>query len=160
MRLTLLAVGRMKNGPEAELARTYMDRLSKAGRGLGISHVDLVEMNEARQTSARERKTDEAQRLLAKVNPADCLIALDEHGKDVSSRVLATTLQTNLDGGTPNLFVAIGGPDGHGQGLLDRANHTLRFGRMTWPHQLARVMAVEQLYRATTILNGHPYHRD
>ncbi|MEM1364506.1 MAG: 23S rRNA (pseudouridine(1915)-N(3))-methyltransferase RlmH [Pseudomonadota bacterium] len=160
MRLTLLAVGRMKRGPETELADAYMDRLGKSGRGLGISQADTLEITEARQPITDERKADEAQRLLAKVSPSDCLIALDERGEDISSRKLAAIVRTNLDGGTPNLAVALGGPDGHGPALLARANHVLRFGRMTWPHQLARVMATEQLYRATTILTGHPYHRD
>lgn len=137
-----------------------MGRLGKAGRGLGISQIELFEITEARQAAVDERKADEADRLLAKIGPSDFLIALDEHGDDISSRKFAASLQNNLDGGTPNFIVAIGGPDGHGPALLSRANQTLRFGRMTWPHQLARVMAAEQLYRATTILNGHPYHRD
>ncbi|MEN0088470.1 MAG: 23S rRNA (pseudouridine(1915)-N(3))-methyltransferase RlmH [Pseudomonadota bacterium] len=160
MRLTLLAVGRMKRGPETELSATYVDRLIKAGRGLGISRVETLEISEAMQASTDERKADEAERLLAKIEPSDCLIVLDEHGDDISSRKLSSIMRANLDGGTPNLHVAIGGPDGHGASIIARANHTLRFGRMTWPHQLARVMAAEQLYRASTILNGHPYHRD
>ena len=88
------------------------------------------------------------------------LVAFDENGEDVSSSEFAAILRGALDSGMPELAFAIGGPDGHGQDLLERADRTLRLGRLTWPHQLVRVMAAEQIYRAITILSGHPYRRE
>jgi 23S rRNA (pseudouridine1915-N3)-methyltransferase len=86
-------------------------------------------------------------------------VALDEHGQDLGSVALSDLVQKNLDTAVPEIAFAIGGPDGHGQEVLGAANVVLRMGKMTWPHQLARVMLAEQLYRSITILSGHPYHR-
>jgi 23S rRNA (pseudouridine1915-N3)-methyltransferase len=88
------------------------------------------------------------------------LVALDEHGKAVDSRAFAEFLRKWRDGGTPEVVFAIGGADGHGAAILGRSDLELAFGAMTWPHQFARLMLAEQLYRAVTILTGHPYHRD
>ncbi len=87
------------------------------------------------------------------------LVALDEKGKAMDSKAFADFVAGRRDAGTHNLVFAIGGPDGHGDSLLDKAALRLAFGAMTWPHQLVRVMLAEQIYRAVTILSGHPYHR-
>ena len=97
--------------------------------------------------------------LLADLPPGALLIALDERGDSPTSERFAEMLGEARDRGTPNTVLMIGGPDGHGQELLSRAGHRISFGRLTWPHQIVRILAAEQVYRAVTILSGHPYHR-
>ena len=87
------------------------------------------------------------------------LVLLDERGKNISSEDLAERIGRLRDGGQKNLVIAIGGRDGHDAALRERAELTLSFGALTWPHQLVRIMLAEQLYRVATILSGHPYHR-
>lgn len=159
MRLTLLAIGKMKKGPETELLERYLGRTEKAGRQLGISSVLLIEHSESRAASADLRKSEEAGLLMGAMKPGGFLIALDEHGKDIGSADLSALMRKNMENAAPEMAFAIGGPDGHGQEILGAADLVLRMGKMTWPHQLARVMLAEQLYRSITILSGHPYHR-
>jgi 23S rRNA (pseudouridine1915-N3)-methyltransferase len=102
----------------------------------------------------------EATALLAAVPPAAKLVALDEGGKSLDSRAFSDRLLAWRDDGVAEVAFAIGGADGHGRKLVERATLRLAFGAMTWPHQLVRVLLAEQLYRAVTILTGHPYHRD
>lgn len=158
MKLTILAVGRMKAGAERELYERYARRADAAGRKLGLT-LDIREFTEARDADATRRKDREAELMLAALAPDAILIALDEGGKPVTSPAFAERLGTWRDDGRPEVALAIGGPDGHGAALLDRADLKLAFGAMTWPHQLVRVMLAEQLYRAVAILSGHPYHR-
>ncbi|MEL7488053.1 MAG: 23S rRNA (pseudouridine(1915)-N(3))-methyltransferase RlmH, partial [Pseudomonadota bacterium] len=88
------------------------------------------------------------------------IVALDEKGRALSSRQFAGKLAAWRDDGAPEAAFLIGGADGHGPALIDRADVVYGFGPATWPHLLARAMICEQLYRAVTILAGHPYHRD
>ena len=91
--------------------------------------------------------------------PGDAsLIVFDERGKSIGSEAFAELLRDALEGARSPCF-AIGGPDGHGPPMLERADHTLAFGKLTMPHQIVRALVLEQIYRATTILTGHPYHR-
>lgn len=159
MRLSILAIGKMKSGPEADLLARYIDRSQKAGRQLGFSGPDILEWNESRASSGELRKEDEAKNLLGALKPGATLICLDERGKDISSNDLSIIMRNELESSVPQIAFAIGGPDGHAPILLDKAVKTIRLGKMTWPHQLARVMLAEQLYRSITILSGHPYHR-
>ncbi|ESR25330.1 23S rRNA (pseudouridine(1915)-N(3))-methyltransferase RlmH [Lutibaculum baratangense] len=159
MRITILAVGRLKSGPESDLVARYHKRAEATGRSLGLTAVQVKEIAEARAPSADERRRAEAQQLLARLPDGAHLVLLDEAGEDTGSEALADQLRALADAGRKDLAFAIGGPDGHGGDLRARANGTLRFGRATWPHQLVRVMLMEQIYRAMTILSGHPYHR-
>ncbi len=159
MKLIIAAVGRQKSGPETDLVARYLDRARKAGRALGISHIDIVELTESRARTTAERKQAEAEQLL-KMLPDGCtIIALDEHGKNLPSRDFAKLIDKERNSGQSMAFV-IGGPDGHGPTLLSRSNGKIALGAMTWPHQIARILLSEQIYRAITILTGHPYHRD
>lgn len=160
MRIGIAAIGRMKSGPEAEMAARYLDRLAKSGSGLGLDYAGLVELPESRRPSADERKADEAERLIAAIPDGAALVALDENGRDLGSRDFADRIARERDDGAKALWFVIGGPDGHGPALVSRATLTIRFGKLTWPHQIVRILLSEQLYRATTILSGHPYHRD
>jgi 23S rRNA (pseudouridine1915-N3)-methyltransferase len=160
MQLDILAIGKMKKGPETELFERYCDRAMKAGRNLGINGPHLHEWTEDRSTAAPLRMKAESERMLAAIRPGSLVICLDERGKDLSSAKFAGIVETALQSSVPAIALAIGGPDGHGDAMRNAATHTLRFGSMTWPHQLARVMLAEQVYRAMTILSGHPYHRE
>lgn len=159
MRLKILAIGKMKKGPESDLLERYVQRSVKAGRQLGLDGPHVREWSESRLAGTDDRKGEEAAQMLAGVKPGAVLVALDEHGRDMNSPDLAAFVQDHLDSAVPEMIFALGGPDGHGRALLDAASLTLRLGSLTWPHQLARVMLAEQLYRSITILSGHPYHR-
>lgn len=159
MRIAIFAVGRMKQGPERELVERYLDRAGKSGKALGLSRFDLREWDEARAVRDEDRKAEEARHLIAALPREAALVVLDERGKSPTSPDFAARLGGWRDGGRSDVVFAIGGPDGHGEALRARADWLLSFGAMTWPHQLVRLMLAEQLYRATTILSGHPYHR-
>jgi len=159
VRLTLAAIGRMKSGPEADLAARYTDRLRRAGPALGLDFAGVVELPESRAGSTDERKRDEAARLLAALPDACALAVLDETGRTPSSPEFAAQLARRRDDGVRDLAFVIGGPDGLAPELRVRADLVIAFGRLTLPHQIVRILVAEQLYRATTILSGHPYHR-
>ena len=152
--MTLLCVGRLGAAPENALARDYAARATAAGRALGLGPVELVEVE-----GRKPGKAAEAEALLARLDGAH-LIACDEHGAALTSRDFAGLLQALRDEGERKLAFAIGGADGLAAGVLQAARRRLAFGVQTWPHALARVMLAEQIYRATTILAGGPYHRD
>jgi 23S rRNA (pseudouridine1915-N3)-methyltransferase len=159
MKITVAAIGRLKAGAEHDLAGRYFDRATSAGRRLGLTF-SLREYSESRDATPALRKEQEAAVLLAGASPGTTFVALDEAGRALSSRDFAERIRTWRDSGVAELVFAIGGPDGHGRELLEKSALSLAFGPMTWPHQLVRSMLAEQLYRAVTILSGHPYHRD
>jgi 23S rRNA (pseudouridine1915-N3)-methyltransferase len=159
MRVLVAAVGRPKRGPERDLAERYGERAAKAGRAIGIRAVTISEIDESRARRAGDRVTEEAAALRATMSAQAAVIALDERGEALTSEELAQRIGRWRDQGRPELAVVIGGPDGLAPELLAKADLRLAFGRMTWPHQLVRIMAFEQIYRAIAILSGHPYHR-
>lgn len=159
MRLTILAVGKLKAGPEKELAARYLDRFAKAGPAIGLEFATVTELSESRAGNAATRKKDEAAMLEKSLSDGSLFVALDERGKALDSQELAKTLGDWRDQGLRDLTFVIGGADGLDPDFRARAALTLNLGRLTWPHQLVRIMLAEQLYRAVTILTGHPYHR-
>jgi 23S rRNA (pseudouridine1915-N3)-methyltransferase len=159
MRLVIAAVGRLKDGPERALFERYWERLEASGRPLALGPLQLFEIRESRASGRAARVADEAERLLAKLSDVDVKIVLDEHGKSQSTAAFAAFLRSSRDAGTGSIAFLIGGPDGHGPAALSAANMSMSLGPMTLPHGLARIVLVEQLYRAATILAGHPYHR-
>lgn len=160
MKITIHAVGRMKSGPETDLAGRYLDRFARSGGALGLDFAGVAEIAESRLPTAAERMREEAARLGSLLVEGCALILFDERGKTLSSRQFSDLLARLRDDGQRQAILAIGGPDGHDASLRARASTVLSFGAMTWPHQLVRVMLAEQLYRAATILANHPYHRD
>jgi 23S rRNA (pseudouridine1915-N3)-methyltransferase len=157
MRVTIAAIGRQKSGPETELVRRYMTRAEAEGRRIGLN-VLLREFPESRAASAKARKVVEAKSLIEAL-PAKCLLVVcDERGKGLTSADFAALVGGARDAGR-DVVLVIGGPDGVDEGLRARADALLSLGPMTLPHQLVRVLVAEQVYRATTILSGHPYHR-
>lgn len=159
MRIGLFAVGRLKAGPEKELAARYLDRFAKAGPAVGLDFGKISEVAESRAGSAAARKRDEAALLEKALPEGAVLILLDERGKALDSPGFADLLAGFRDAGKRDLVIAIGGADGLDPALYRRADATLCLGKLTWPHQLVRILLSEQLYRAVTILSGHPYHR-
>jgi 23S rRNA (pseudouridine1915-N3)-methyltransferase len=159
MKIGIIAVGRLKSGPERQLADRYGERLTQTGKPLSLTGPVLIELPESPARSTTERKTQEAQAILAAVDPDALVIALDERGKTLSSDAFAAKIGLWRDDGRKSLYFVIGGADGLADSIRVRAQETLSFGQMTMPHQLVRVMLLEQLYRAATILSGHPYHR-
>ncbi|MCY0092614.1 23S rRNA (pseudouridine(1915)-N(3))-methyltransferase RlmH [Hoeflea ulvae] len=159
MRITLFAVGRLKAGPENELSSRYLDRFAKAGSALGLDFARTIEVAESRASTPDLRKKEEAAQLARAIPDGAALILLDERGKTPDSPGFADLLARLRDDGRRDLVLAIGGADGLDPELMAKADAVISFGRMTWPHQLVRIMAAEQLYRAVTILAGHPYHR-
>jgi len=158
LRIALVCVGRVKAGPERTLAARYVDRAAAAGRVLGIG-LELREIGESRARRPVDRKAEEAAAIRAQLVPEAALIALDEGGRSLDSAAFAQLIGSTRDAGTQALGLLIGGADGLDPALRQSATATIAFGAMTWPHQLVRIMAAEQIYRAVTILAGHPYHR-
>lgn len=160
MRVVVAAVGRLKSGPEQELVARYADRTKKSGKPVGITSLELVEIPESRANNSDQRKDEEAETLLAKLGPNPHIFAFDERGKNGSSPEFAREIKAALDAGNGELVFIIGGPDGLAQSMRDKAKQIVSFGKLTMPHQLVRVLVLEQIYRATTILTNHPYHRE
>ena len=159
MRLALVCVGKLKAGPERLLFDRYFKRLTESARGAGVAGVDLREIAESRARRPDERRAEEGAAILAGAPKGAALVLLDERGPSIASEEWAADIGRARDGSRPAYAVAIGGPDGLDPSLSASAHRIVGFGSMTWPHQLVRVMAGEQLYRAITILAGHPYHR-
>ncbi len=151
MRITLAAVGRAKAGPSRDLYDLYAARLTW--------RLTLKEIEERRGATPEEQRSREGQRLLSAVPSEARLIVLDETGRHLTSADLAAQLGRWRDAGVKELAVVVGGAEGLSQAVRERADLVLALGTMTWPHILVRALIVEQLYRAQTILSGHPYHR-
>ena len=149
----------MKAGPERELFDRYFKRLADNARQVGIGAVELREIPESRARRPEDRRSEEAAALRAALSPQASLVALDERGSSLTSEEFAAEIAAARDASRPAYALLVGGPDGLDTRLRESASRTISFGAMTWPHQLVRVMAAEQLYRALTILAGHPYHR-
>ncbi|HKD29447.1 MAG TPA: 23S rRNA (pseudouridine(1915)-N(3))-methyltransferase RlmH [Xanthobacteraceae bacterium] len=160
MRIVVAAVGRLKPGPDRELAERYRDRAIKAGRALGLRGPDVIEVKESRAREAKRRVTEEAVALNGAIPDDAIKVVLDSRGQNASSDTFALRIRAWRDGGRQAVCFIIGGADGVAAGLLEGADRSFAFGSATWPHQLVRIMLMEQLYRAMTILSGHPYHRD
>lgn len=159
MRITIIAVGKMKSGPERELVDRYLSRAKASGKNLSLLDFGVHELTESRASSASARKAQEAKAILAAAPENVNIIALDEIGKTQTSQKFANMLATQNDNGVKNLVFVIGGPDGLDQSVRAKAKLILSFSPLTWPHQIVRLLLSEQLYRTTTILSGHPYHR-
>ena len=159
MRIEIAAIGKKRGGPEAALVEDYLDRARAFGRRIGFSDIALSEQDAPKALSGEALKKREGELLLKSVSDGAALIALDERGENISSEKLAGLLSRMRDDGAASAAFLIGGADGHGDEVRGRAVKLISFGAATWPHMLVRAMLAEQLYRAMTILSGHPYHR-
>ncbi|MBV9260889.1 MAG: 23S rRNA (pseudouridine(1915)-N(3))-methyltransferase RlmH [Pseudolabrys sp.] len=159
MRIVIAAIGRLKSGPETELAERYRKRAEQAGRSLGLRDIDIVEIRESRADDAAKRMLEESIALANVIPEGAVTVMLDERGDSLASIAFANQLAQWRADNKPAIVFMIGGADGLASSLRDKAAVKLSFGTATWPHQMVRVMLLEQIYRAATILSGHPYHR-
>ena len=159
MRLTILAVGYSRGTSEGALCDEFQDRALKMGRNMGFPAVTIDELPVGKARDAAARMADEAARLAARVPDGAHVVLLDAKGKGMTSEDFAEMLGALRDAGTKDLAFVIGGPDGLAPLPGKKPGRSLAFGPQTWPHLLARALLTEQLYRAMTILAGHPYHR-
>ncbi len=159
MKIGIAAIGLLKSGPEKELAADYERRITGLGRSAGLTGFQLQDWAESKAATADLRKTEEAKRLWSAVPSGGLAVVLDERGRPLASADFAEFLQQHAEAGTRQLHFLIGGPDGHAVETRAQAFKTLSFGPMTFPHRLLRVMLLEQIYRAVTIIVNHPYHR-
>ena len=155
MRLLIVAVGRLRAGPEADLIADYAARTGKTGRGQGLGPLEIREVDD----QSGGGKAAEAALLQKQIPDGAALVAMDERGKAMASPDFAAWVARQRDDGIRDCAFVIGGADGLAPDMRNRADLTLSFGPMVWPHMLARAMLAEQLYRAASILAGTPYHR-
>ncbi|MFZ9018564.1 MAG: 23S rRNA (pseudouridine(1915)-N(3))-methyltransferase RlmH [Paracoccaceae bacterium] len=155
MRVKIVALGRLKTGAERALVEDYGARFDKLGKGMGFGPLEIVELDDRKGGG----KAGEADLILRALSNDTFAIALDERGDQIGSPEFASLLARCRDDGQNTISFVIGGADGLHKSVLDRSQRSLSFGKMVWPHMLARVLLCEQLYRATTILAGTPYHR-
>jgi 23S rRNA (pseudouridine1915-N3)-methyltransferase len=159
MRIVVAAVGRLKQGPETELSERYRKRAAQTGRSIGLRDVEIIEIRESRADDPGKRMLEESIALANIIPQGAAVVLLDGGGDNLDSTTLAAHISQWRGDDRPAIVFVIGGADGLSPSLRDKATLRLAFGATTWPHQLVRIMLLEQLYRATTILTGHPYHR-
>ena len=159
MRLLIAAVGRLKSGPERELLDRYVERANAAGRGVSLAPLEILEVPESQDRRPQDRVAEEGKKLEALIPPGAVRLVLDSRGKAVSSEDFAAKLAALRDRGTPAAAFLIGGADGLPAGFVPKAELAISYGSATFPHQIVRILLAEQIYRAITILAGHPYHR-
>lgn len=159
MRLVIAAIGKLKDDGETVLVGRYRERIAAIGPSLGFQDIVIHETAESKKPNPGQRKEEEAQALLKGIEPAAALVALDERGSNLTSEAFSKTMTQLRDDGIASLRFVIGGPDGLDPDIQKKARLTLSLSPMTLPHGLARVVLLEQIYRALTIAAGHPYHR-
>ena len=159
MRLLILAVGHARGTSEAALAEDFIGRAKAMGKRLGFSQVAVEEIPVSKLREARARIAEEGEKLARRIPAGAHVIFMDAKGKGMTSDAFAEMLAAMRDAGARDLVFLIGGPDGLDPGPSVKAGRSLAFGQQTWPHLMVRAMLAEQIYRALTILAGHPYHR-
>src|SRR5271155_3511188 len=159
MRIVIAAVGRLKQGPERELAAAYRKRAEAVGRSFGLREIEIVEIRESRAQDAERRRFEESIALANIIPDGAIVVVLDQRGESLDSTAFAGLLHAWRAEDRAVVCFVIGSADGLPPSFIERAKVRLAFGKATWPHQLVRAMLLEQLYRACTILAGHPYHR-
>lgn len=157
MRITLLSVGKTDSSALAGLIQTYAKRL---GHYLPFDMKELPDVKRSAKTTPQSQKELEGREILRQIEPTDRLILLDERGAEYTSVRFAQHLQEQMNRGQRRLVFVIGGPYGFSDEVYARANEQITLSRMTFSHQMVRLFAVEQLYRAMTILRGEPYHHE
>jgi 23S rRNA (pseudouridine1915-N3)-methyltransferase len=160
MRIIVAAIGRLKQGAESEIAARYCKRAQASGRALGIRAIEVVEIRESRAQDGDRRRIEESIALANIIPEGAIAVVLDRNGENLDSPALAGLLREWREENRTAVCFVIGGADGLAPSLIQRAKLRLAFGAATWPHQLVRLMLLEQLYRAAAILAGHPYHRE
>ena len=153
MHITLISIGKLKKGPEKELVDDYVSRFNKAGPGIGLRSLKLVDLASGGGLDA------EGERLLQAIPQGADVFRLDEHGPAWPSVQFSERISKRRDQGTRDLCFLIGGAEGYSDAVRTACPQTLALGPQTWPHRLVKVMITEQLYRAVSLLAGTPYHK-
>jgi len=156
MKLRITALGRIRSGAEREMLDGYIERCSATGRAIGLGPLEETQID----TRSLNSKAAESQALADSIPQGAKIVLLDERGKALSSRQLSEKIGHWRDDGTRETVFCIGGADGHDHAILPKPDLMLAFGPAVWPHKLVRIMLAEQIYRATSLLAGTPYHRD
>lgn len=159
MRLLIAAVGRLKAGPERDLLDRYIKRANAAGRSISLAPVEIVEIPDSPARRPDDRIAEETARLDSAVPKGARRIVLDSRGRNLTSEDFAARMAAFRDQGAPAVAFLIGGADGLTGSAIEGADLAISFGAATFPHQIVRILLAEQIYRAITILSGHPYHR-
>ncbi len=159
MKFRVAAIGKLKSGPEKLLAEDYAGRIAVMGKKAAVTEIKIGDWAESQKPDAVQRMAEEETLLWSAVPQGAHVIALDERGKSYSSESFAQHLTKLRDHGAGDIVFLLGGPDGHSAATRQKAQELLAFGPMTWPHRLARIMLLEQIYRSVTIMLNHPYHR-
>ena len=155
MRIQICAIGRLRMGPEQDLIETYLGRFNATGRNMGLGPCGIRQLEDKKNGGMKS----EAILLENSVPSGAQICTLDERGGQYTSPDFAQLLAKWRDQGRSDVAFLIGGADGIAADLRNRADTSISFGKMVWPHMLARVMLAEQLYRAASILASKPYHR-
>jgi 23S rRNA (pseudouridine1915-N3)-methyltransferase len=159
MRLLILAVGHARGTSEGALCDDFVGRAKTFGKRLGFSSVAAEEVAVSKLRETKKRIAEEGGRLASRIPPGAHVVFLDARGKGMTSDGFAEMLAAMRDAGARDLVFLVGGPDGLDPGPAVKSSRSLAFGPQIWPHLLVRAMLAEQIYRALTILGGHPYHR-
>ena len=157
MKISVIAIGKIADSNIGAAIERYVDRI---GHYIPFEYRQLPDVRKTRGLSEERQKQLEGEMVLARIAAGDRLILLDERGKELTSRQFAGTINDALINLPGNLVYVIGGPYGFSRAMYDRANSMLALSRMTFPHEMARLFFIEQVYRACTILRGEPYHHD
>jgi 23S rRNA (pseudouridine1915-N3)-methyltransferase len=155
----VVAIGKLKSGPEKLLAEDYASRIEAFGKKAGIKSLKISDWAESQRADVALRIGDEESQLWSAVPTSAHVIVLDERGKSTTSEQFSASLRKVMDRGVSDVVFMIGGPDGHSAATREKANELMALGPMTWPHRLLRIMLLEQIYRSVTIMLNHPYHR-
>ncbi|MGM0666103.1 MAG: 23S rRNA (pseudouridine(1915)-N(3))-methyltransferase RlmH [Bacteroidota bacterium] len=157
MKLSIIQVGKTNEGFISEGLSLYYSRIRKM---MTLEIISVGTSKDARNKPESVQKSEEAASISAYFKKDDVIVLLDESGQQINSRDLASYLQKTMNSGPRRIVFVIGGPWGLGAELHGKASKVLSLSRMTFPHQLVRLLFAEQLYRALTIIKGIPYHHD
>jgi 23S rRNA (pseudouridine1915-N3)-methyltransferase len=153
MRIKIISVGKVKQPFVLEGESEYLPRMK------GFAQITIREVATSTELPEAQMKQAEAKAVLALVEPGDYFVVLDERGKSLTSHQLAQDFQNRMNQGVSSFCFAIGGAYGWDESIKEKASAVLSLSSMTFPYQLTRLILVEQLYRAMTILKGIPYHK-
>lgn len=157
MKITILAVGRTSTDYIARGIETYLSRLKHY---VPVELTVIPDVKQSRSLTEDVQKTREGESMLAMLQPGDHVVLLDERGREMTSREFAGTVEGLMNRGLKRTVFIIGGPYGFSEAVYRRADAKLSLSRMTMTHEMVRLLFVEQVYRAMTILRGEPYHHD
>ena len=159
MKLTIITVGKLKEKYWREAVKEYEKRLGKYASVTMMEVADEKEPNNASLKDLEIIKEKEAERILSKIKDNQYVVTLEIDGKEYTSEQLSTEYQKWKNTGKSNVVFVIGGSNGIGEDVKKRSNHAISFGKMTYPHQMMKVILLEQLFRVNKILNNESYHK-